>query len=98
MQSMNTTSCAIDNCNVEAPTHVELEHEANGVCLHVREPVAITISVNNSKEHAMVKYVKTTTLTKSKCQNCSRLPKELSFQLLTPKSLHDADKILLETW
>jgi hypothetical protein len=32
------------NCNVEAPTHVELEHEANGVRLHVREPAVITIS------------------------------------------------------
>jgi hypothetical protein len=32
------------NCNVEAPTHVELDHEANGVRLHVREPAAITIS------------------------------------------------------
>ncbi len=28
----------------------------------------------------------------------SRLPRELSFQLLTPKSLHDADKLLLEAW
>ncbi|CAM6011686.1 unnamed protein product [Sphagnum balticum] len=96
VQTMNTTSCAIGNCNVEAPTHVELEHEANGVRLHVREPAAITISVNNSKEHAMVKSVITTTLTESKCQNCSRLPRELSFQLLTPKSLRDADKLLLE--
>ncbi len=26
----------------------------------------------------------------------SRLPRELSFQLLTPKSLRDADKLLLE--
>ncbi|CAK9861873.1 unnamed protein product [Sphagnum jensenii] len=96
VQTMNTTSCAIGNCNVEAPTHVELEHEANGVRLHVREPAAISISVNNSKEHAMVKSVITTALTESKCQNCSRLPRELSFQLLTPKSLHDADKLLLE--
>jgi hypothetical protein len=28
----------------------------------------------------------------------SRLPRELSFQLLTPKSLRDADKLLLEAW